>query len=80
MAQKTSKQLLMDEISKRLQDMYGLSDKELASGSVIFENARVTPDEIAEKFFLLYGFEPSKKEFGGWPEFVENLAEAILEK
>lgn len=80
MARKTKKQLLVEDITKRLKEGYGLSEKELTSGSAFIETARFLPDEIAEEFFGSYGVEPSKKEFGGWPEFINCLADAVLSK
>ena len=80
MARKTKKQLLVEDITKRLKEGYGLSEKELTSGSAFIETARFLPDEIAKEFFASYGVEPTKAEYGGWPEFIGAVADAVLSK
>ena len=55
-----------------------LSDRELESGSVIYQGARVLPEEIADEFFRQFGVEPTKSEFGSWSDFVCHLSDKLL--
>ena len=51
MTRKARKIQLEKKIISRLKEIYGLSDRELESGSVIYQGARVLPEEIADEFF-----------------------------
>ena len=80
MARKNKRQRVVEDITTRLKEGYGIPERELTSGSIIFESARILPEEIANEFFNSYGVEPTKAEFGGWPEFINCLADAVLAK
>ena len=78
MTRKARKNQLEKKVISRLKEVYGLSDRELESGSVIYQGAQVLPDEIAEEFFRQFGVEPTKSEFGSWSDFVAHLADKII--
>ena len=78
---KTRKQEVRDEIINILQEDYFVSDRELESGSLIYRDAFVLPDEVAPKLARKYGVKLKKKrEYGSWKEFVDALSDAILTK
>ncbi len=78
MTRKIRKKKLQAKIVLRLKELYNISDEDLESGSLIYQNALVLPDEIAEEFFRQFGVEPTKSEFGSWSDFVAHLADKML--
>ena len=75
---KARKTLLMKEIINELKSGYGITEKELTSGSVMYADARVTPEEIAPMMASHYGISLKKNEFSSWDELVSCLADAIM--
>ena len=78
LVRKTRKDVWANRIINELKNGYGLTERELTSGSVMYADARVTPEEIAPQLFRNYGVSTSKQEFSSWGEFVGCLADAII--
>ena len=80
MTREIRKKKLQAKIVLRLKELYNISDEDLESGSLIYQNALVLPEEIAEAFFRQFGVVPTKSEFGSWSDFVNHLVDKLLHK
>ena len=75
---KSKKQRISEEIIEFLQTQCYVTDRELESGSLIYRDAYVLPEEVAPIISAHYGVVKEKKEFGNWHEFIDSAVDAVL--